>query len=217
VPDNPVVAYEYETVKQDLQRAYDRRADVRDAMADQEWKQPERDRFRAALRRAGAASLLEIGAGHGVSGRFFAGEGLAVTCIDLSPELVERCRAKGLRAHVMDFAELAFPGASFDAAFAMNCLLHVPRAELDAVLGSIRRVLVPGGLFYWGQYGGHDYEGIYAEDDYEPKRFFSQLTDGQMQRYAERAFEIVDFHTIPRERGWSYQALILRRRRPPDH
>jgi SAM-dependent methyltransferase len=206
------MAYEYESVKLDLRRAYDGRADVRDAMADEAWKQRERDRFRDALRRAGSASLLEIGAGHGVSGRFFAAEGFTVTCVDLSPELVDRCRAKGLTAHVMDFGELAFPDASFDAAFAMNCLLHVPRAELDPVLRSIHRVLAPGGLFYWGQYGGDEFEGVFTEDSYEPKRFFSRLTDEQIQAYAGRVFDVADFHTIPREPGWWYQALILRHR-----
>jgi ubiquinone/menaquinone biosynthesis C-methylase UbiE len=205
------MACEYQTVKRDLRLAYDRRADVHDAMDDAEWKQPERDRFADALRRAGAATLLEVGAGHGVSGRFFADDGFAVTCIDLSPELVGRCRAKGLDAEVMDFGAMTFPAASFDAAFAMNRLLHVPRAELDMVLRSIHDVIVPSGLFYWGQYGGHEYEGVYADDDYEPKRFFSRLTDEQIQRYAQRAFEIVDFHTITFDRpGWSYQALILR-------
>lgn len=106
-----------------------------------------------------------------------------------------------------------FPAASFDAAFGMNCLLHVPRAELDAVLRSIREILVPGGIFYWGQYGGHEIEGTYADDSYEPKRFFSRLTDDQIQRYANSVFDVVDFKAIPLGRpGWAYQALIVRRR-----
>jgi hypothetical protein len=88
----------------------------------------------------------------------------------------------------------------------------VPRAALDGVLGSIGRVLAPGGLFYWGQYGGHDFEGIYADDSYEPKRFFSRMTDEQIQRAATQHFEIVDFRGIPLDiDGWTYQALVLRR------
>jgi SAM-dependent methyltransferase len=204
---------DYDSVKRNLRLAYDQQAADREAMDDPEWKQDERTRFLDLLRRAGAMTLLEVGAGHGVSGRYFADQGLSVTCIDLSPELVAWCRAKGLAARVMDFSALDFPAASFDAAFGMNCLLHVPRTELDAVLRSIREVLVPGGIFYWGQYGGHDFEGAYAEDSYQPKRFFSRLTDEQIQGYAGRVFEIVDFHTIPSDSpGWSYQALVLRRR-----
>jgi SAM-dependent methyltransferase len=199
----------YAEVKRDLRRAYDAMADVRDVMDDEAWKQAERARFRDLLRAAGATSLLEIGAGHGVSGRFFADAGFEVVCVDLSPELVARCRARGLAAHVMDFGALEFPAASFHAGFAMNCLLHVPRADLDRVLRSIRRVLAPGGLFYWGQYGGHDFEGVYPEDTYQPKRFFSRMTDERIQRAASKAFEIVDFRSIPRGEGWSYHALVL--------
>jgi SAM-dependent methyltransferase len=136
-----------------------------------------------------------------------------VACVDLSPELVERCRAKGLTAHVQDFADLDFPDGSFDAAFGMNCLLHVPRAELEGVLRSVRRVLTPGGLFYWGQYGrDKPFEGIYSGDDYEPKRFYAFLTDDEIQQAASAIFELVDFHRIPLDGDrWTYQALVLRR------
>jgi SAM-dependent methyltransferase len=202
----------YEALRRDLRHAYDRAADVRDGMADADWKQPERERFGGLLRRAGAAKVLEVGAGHGVSGRYLADQGFAVTCVDLSPELAARCRAKALTACVMDFGALGFAPACFDAAFGMNCLLHVPRAALDGVLGSIGRALTPGGLFYWGQYGGHDFEGIYADDSYEPKRFFSRMTDDQIQLAATQHFEIVDFRGIPLDiDGWTYQALVLRR------
>lgn len=203
----------YADVKRDLRRAYDAKAADREAMADHAWKQPERERVAALLREAGATTLLEIGAGHGISGRFFADQGFDVVCVDLSPELVERCRANGLTAHVQDFAALEFPPASFDAVFGMNCLLHVPRADLDGVLRSVRNVLAPGGLFYWGQYGSRKpFEGIFEGDDYEPKRFFSWLTDQQIQRAASELFDLVDFHRIPLDGDrWGYQALLLRR------
>jgi hypothetical protein len=57
----------YDALRRDLRLAYDRAADVRDGMADADWKPPERERFGDLLRRAGAAKVLEIGAGHGVS------------------------------------------------------------------------------------------------------------------------------------------------------
>jgi SAM-dependent methyltransferase len=206
----------YAEVKQQLRRAYDAKADDRGAMTDQVWKQPERERFAALLRRAGATTLLEIGAGHGVSGRYFADRGFEVVCIDLSPELVARCRAKGLTARVMDFAALDFPPGSFDAVFGMNCLLHVPRDDLVGVLRSVHRVLVAGGLFYWGQYGrDRASEGVYERDDYEPKRFFSFLTDAQIQRVAAEVFAPVDFGRITLDGDrWGYQALVLRRDDP---
>jgi len=71
-------------------------------------------------------------------------------------EVLEHCRAKGIDAHVMDFLHLDFPASSFDAVFAMNCLLHVPNQDLPDVLTAIRTVLRPDGLFFLGGYGDRD-------------------------------------------------------------
>lgn len=207
---------EYEALKQDLRRAYDAGADTRGTMVDTPWKAAERARFAARLREAGAARLLEIGAGHGVSGRYFADEGFTVTCVDLSPELVAHCRARGLDAHVMDFGALTFPEGAFDAVFGMNCLLHVPSAELDRVLAGVRRVLAPGGLFYWGQYGGQDSEGVWESDRYEPKRFFSFFTAERIQAVAAEHFESVELNLVAVDgKIDEYQGLVLRRARTP--
>lgn len=204
---------DYQEVKQDLRRSYDAEADARAGMDDAPWKAGERVRFAGRLRESGAATLLEIGAGHGVSGRFFADEGFKVTCVDLSPELVARCRANGLDAQVMDFSDLRFADASFDAVFGMNCLLHVPKAELPGVLAEVRRVLATGGLFYWGQYGGQDHEGVWETDRYEPKRFFSFFTAEAIEKAASEHFDLVEAdYTALDSAVDQYQGLILRKR-----
>ncbi|WP_051393177.1 class I SAM-dependent methyltransferase [Glycomyces arizonensis] len=203
---------DYEALKEDLRKTYDAKAEAREHMEDHLWKQHERARFAEHLREAGSSTLLEIGAGHGVSGRHFADEGYAVTCIDLSPEMIGYCRAKGLTAEVMDFNELAFGDASFDAVFGMNTLLHVPRAELPGILDEVRRVLAPGGLFYWGQYGGKDSEGVWPDDRYEPKRFFSLMTVETISAVAAERFEVLD--VVAREPDYTeleYHGLVLRR------
>jgi predicted methyltransferase len=94
--------------------------------------------------------------------------------------------------------------------------LHVPPAELDAVLASIHRVLGSGGIFFWGQYGGIDRESIFAGGGYATGRFFSYLTDSRMRAAAEAVgFEIVEFHTVDvdvrDEPGVHFQALTARR------
>jgi len=96
----------------------------------------------------------------------------------------------------------------------MNCLLHVPRADLSAALSKLRDVVAPGGLLYAGQYGGVDQEIVWQDDNYEPKRFFSYLSDEELSGAAEALFEVVDFRTIKLEgRGaLHYQALTLRKR-----
>lgn len=129
--------------------------------------------------------------------------------------MVARCREKGLEAYEMGFLNLDFPPGSFDAVFAMNCLLHVPSSDLPQVLAVIRELLPPSGLFYWGQYGGIEQEGVYDEDHYTPKRFFSFLTDEQVKDYAARHFELLSFNRIDLEEDeMHYQGMVLRNLMP---
>ncbi len=175
------------------------------------WKLDERAVFLRRLEQQGCRDLLEIGSGTGQDSVFFAEHGLNVVATDLSPAMVAICGAKGLPAVVMDFASPSLAPESFDAVHAMNCLLHVPNAELRAVLAAIRAVLRPGGLFFLGVYGGEGWEGQLPDDDHVPPRFFSWRTDAQIQRFAGEFFEIVDFHVMPREDGHDFQSLTLRR------
>jgi SAM-dependent methyltransferase len=62
---------------------------------------------------------------------------------------------------------------SFDAVYALNCLLHVPSPDLPSVLAAIEEVLVPGGLLYVGTWGGVDEEGS-IRDDHHPVPAFSR-------------------------------------------
>ena len=202
------------TLRERLKAAYKSMAVAREARTLPDWKLDERRRFLDRLRRANARSLLEAGSGSGVDALFFRENGLDVVCVDLCPEMVAACRAKGFDTREMDLAELGFPDASFDAVYALNSLLHVPKAELGGVLREVRRVLAPGGLFYLGNYGGMDSEDVWEGDTYEPKRFFSFHSDEAMQDAVEQVFEVVSFRTIDvgtEDSGLHFQSLVLRR------
>lgn len=204
----------YEDVLDSLQQAYDRHAGERDANPLAGWKTAERERFLSLLRAEGKRTLLEIGAGPGHFSAYFRDNGLDVICTDLSPEMVRLCRAKGLNGHVMDFMHLDFPPGSFDAVFALNCLLHVPSADLERVLRSIHRVLRPDGLFYYGVYGGHSFEGVWPEDHHDPKRYFTFYPDDELRRRVSGFFDEVSFRVIEIEGDGEshFQSLILRPR-----
>ncbi|WP_344083992.1 class I SAM-dependent methyltransferase [Luedemannella helvata] len=204
--------FRYDEVLDRLRTAYDGGAAMRDAEIKAGWKIVERAAFLARLREAGAARLLEIGAGTGQDSVFFRDNGLTVVATDLSPQMVARCRAKGLDAHVRDFLHLGFEPASFDAVYAVNCLLHVPTADLPTVLGAIRDVLVPGGLFFLGAYGGLGEEGIVDWDKHEPHRFFAWRSEEQMVEAARGYFEVVDSHRVPMaDHEHHFHSLTLRR------
>jgi SAM-dependent methyltransferase len=201
----------YHEVLGPLRAAYDAGASWRDGLSKEPWKLAERLAFRERL--APGARLLEIGAGTGQDSSYFQQGGFAVVATDLSAAMVERCRAKGIEAHVMDFLHLNFPAGSFDAVFAMNCLLHVPNRDLPAILAAVRALLRPGGLFFVGVYGGNESaEGPIDDDEHVPPRFFSWRTDEQLVGFATGAwFDVVDFHGVDTDRGQRFQSLTLRR------
>lgn len=199
-------------IKSKLVKTYDRYAQERDASEPKEWKLKERDEFLQVIQQSDKQSLLEIGSGPGKDGRFFKDHGLKVVSTDLSPVMVKLCQEKGLRAYVMDFYNLEFMDSTFDAVWALNCLLHVPKKDMITVLKGIERVLRPGGYFYLGVYGGPDQEGIWKDDYYQPQRFFSFHTDEQIQEVVGQVFDVVRFKTIPVEGEIHFQSFILKKR-----
>jgi SAM-dependent methyltransferase len=204
----------YDDILPTLRQTYDKYAAERDTYEIQDWKLAERGLFLSMLQAEGKRHLLEIGAGPGKDSKFFHDSGLDVTCTDLSPEMVAICQSKGLTAHVMDFLHLDFPAASFDAVYALNCLLHVPKADLPTVLGEIQSLLKPGGLFFMGVYGGQEFEGIWPNDNYTPHRFFAFYTDDQIKAIVSQFFDLLYFKSIPIKSDdiSTFQSMILRRK-----
>ena len=206
--------FDYQQVINTLRAAYSREsAAQRDNTAKEDWKIVERQQFLALLREEGKTTLLEIGAGTGKDALFFQESGLRVVCTDLSQAMVALCSAKGLEAYEMDFLNLDFAPASFDAIYALNCLLHVPGAALPAVLEKIRDLLRPAGLFFLGVYGGFEKEGINENDYHDPPRFFSHHTDEFMRQVTAPYFDLVSFKVVSIPgKAWHFQSMTLRRK-----
>jgi SAM-dependent methyltransferase len=206
----------YADVIKQLRDAYARSAGMRDQMIKHDWKLDERAGFLARL--SPGTRLLEVGAGTGQDAIFFRDNGIDVVATDLTPEMVERCTEKGLEAHIADVLDLGFPDASFDAAWTINCLLHVPTDTLPAALAEIARVLRPGGLLFLGVYSTEPpFEGLNDDDNHDPKRFFAFRPDDVMVDAVGERFDVVDFHTfdIPaqtHDRVFRFQSITARRR-----
>lgn len=201
----------YEAVATALRSAYDGSAAARDEEERPAWKTGERDAFLARVLAEGKQRLLEVGAGPGHDSQFFQDHGLDVVATDLSPEMVRRCRAKGITAHEMDFLQLRFPPASFEVVFALNCLLHVPNSDLPRVLAALHELLVPGGLLFIGVYGGDEWEGIKLDDWHDPPRFFVWRSDEQLLRFVRPLFDVVSFRVLNEGSKYRFQSLTLRR------
>lgn len=201
------------SIHDSLRVFYDKDARRRNESSTPTWKLLERMRFLETLKQYQVTSLLELGSGVGKDSLYFQDQGLEVTAIDLSPEMVELCREKQLNAQVMNFMQLEFSSETFDALYSFNSLLHTPKKDLLEVLKNIHRVLKPRGFFYLGVYGGNDFEGIWQEDWAEPKRFFAHYEDKALLEIVGSLFELVYFHQVAVERGagFHFQSLVLRR------
>ena len=189
---------------------YDAYASEREEAGEPDWRDDIRSEF--AVRLADGARILEIGAGVGYTSKWFLDQGFDIVATDLSPANVELCRAKGVPAEVCDMADLEFPDRSFAGVWAASCLMHVPNADIGAVFAEINRVLVPGGLFWVGTWGESTTEGIWADDWYEPKRFYSIRDDDLMLSLYESHFEVLSFSTLDAKTnsGRHYQSALLR-------
>lgn len=198
-----------------LTETYNNKALERERASYAFWKQIEREHFLDYIREEKIHDLLEIGAGPGKDSLFFNESGIQTISTDISPEMVNLCLEKGLPARVMSFTDLTFKEESFSSVWAMNCLLHIPKEEIRKVLEGIKRVLKPEGLFYIGVYGGKDFEGVWAEDTYEPKRFFSFYENQAIKDLLSEFFTIEYFAIVTKEvvgGEYDFQSIIVRKK-----
>jgi SAM-dependent methyltransferase len=138
----------------------------RNAQSYADWAKAPSTRLRAflALLPSGG-SILELGCGAGNHSAVMLEAGFQVRATDGSPEMAEiASRRLGHPVEAMLFHELNEQGA-YEGVWASACLLHVPKQELAAILGRIRRALKPSGVFYAsfkiGERDGRDDLGRY--------------------------------------------------------
>lgn len=202
-----------DNIKNSLRETYNNHAYEREKNEMQEWKVRPRQVFLNLLKNEDKKTLLEIGAGHGRDSKFFMDNGLQVIAVDLSSEMVKLCNEKGIEAYELDFINISRFGKKFDAVWGMNCLLHVEKEKIDFVLREIDSVLSTTGLFFMGVYGGIDQEGIWENDVYTPKRFFSFYTDDNILKKVKEHFNIIDFQTIETDEKYHFQSIVMRKKK----
>ena len=105
------------------------------------------DVARRRLGDPGRVRALDVGCGDGVFDAYLTELG-ELEGVDASEAMVELARTTNPRARyqVADAAELPFPEGSFDLAFAVCVLHHVPPEERDGLAAELRRVTRVGGL-----------------------------------------------------------------------
>jgi SAM-dependent methyltransferase len=88
--------------------------------------------------------ILDLGCGSGRDMKRFAGQGFCPIGVDYARPLLKLAVAySGQPAVLGDFRMLPFASSSFDAAWAMASLLHIPRNAIGRTLEQFARVLKP--------------------------------------------------------------------------
>lgn len=97
----------------------------------------------------GARNILDVGSGAGQIAKHilkYADPQAALTCFDLSPEMLRRARTRiksnRPRFVVADITRLPFPDACFDCVTCGYVLEHIPEPRLG--LSELSRVMMPG-------------------------------------------------------------------------
>jgi SAM-dependent methyltransferase len=99
-------------------------------------------------------AILEVGCGPGANLWYLAREGYDTYGIDGSHIAVNRAKERlikdGLKAEIVagDVLTLPFPDAKFDCVLDVECLYANSLKDTKVILGEIKRVLKPGGLFF---------------------------------------------------------------------
>ena len=184
--------------KENIKKFYNQEAELRNSKyVKSDWKIKVRENFYNLTKHENKITLLEIGAGAGYDSQFFINNGLSVTAVDISSEMVKNCQEKGIEAYELDFYNLSRLNNKYDCIYAMNTLLHVPKADLPHVLNEINAVLDSSGLFYMGLYGGQDTEGEFIKIEVsDAPRFFAFHSKSYLKEVLERHFRIIDFETL---------------------
>jgi SAM-dependent methyltransferase len=151
----------YDPTNHDVQISYDQVADeyVRRIFDELEHKPLDRqllDRFAARAQEIGLVGDLGCGPGH--VARYLHERGVHVIGIDLSPAMVQRARIlnPGIEFEQGDMRSLEIEDAALGGIAAFYSIIHIPRPEVAAVLGELKRVLRPGGLLLVAFHIGDD-------------------------------------------------------------
>ncbi len=113
--------------------------------------------------------VLDVGSGDGVNAELIAPRSRHVTCLDLSPRVIEAAKVRLAHVDNVDFRvgdmhELPFASRSFDAVVLLNALTYSDRPAL--AITEAARMLVSGGALALVTLAEHEHRTIAAAYDH---------------------------------------------------
>ncbi len=135
--------------------------------------------------------ILDLGCGSGDHSLYFKENGLDVTAIDLSEEMIKLCKEKGLDAFVKDIENLDFEDKSFDGIWAVTSLLHIPKSNLKSVIKKLNLILKDGGILYVCVKEGKG-EDLVEDKSGNTSRFFAFWKEEELMKLFEDYFVLIE-------------------------
>lgn len=132
--------------------------------------QDEMARFTAHL--APGARVLDLGCGPGQDTAWLAEQGYAATGVDLSAGMLREAQRLGVTAPLVqaDLRYLPFRSGSYRGIWACASLLHLPKAQAEAAVCEMARVIHPGHIYVAVKRGQGE---AWVEDECRGRRFFA--------------------------------------------
>ncbi|HXH78486.1 class I SAM-dependent methyltransferase [Nocardioides sp.] len=156
----------------------------------------------------GLSSVVEVGCGAGRDGTVLHAAGLDYAGVDFTSAAARMCSGLGLKAVQASAVTLPFADGSFDAAWSMSTLMHLPADGMRTALAEMQRVVRPRGLIEVGIWGGTE-EREWTD---QHGRYFYSRTDEDIQSLLSAMGEILAFGTWSRGQvGGHYQWARVRR------
>lgn len=134
--------------------------------------------------------VLDVGCGEG---EFLVRDEFNTVGVDLDPDLVSRCRERGLTAYCMSALALEFPDASFDAIHAAQLIEHFSPAEAVRFLAEAARVLRPGGHLFLTTPGIRNVWGSFSHVRPYPPVAFKKLLIRATENYLREGQPQLEF------------------------
>ncbi|MGC2108163.1 MAG: class I SAM-dependent methyltransferase [Candidatus Korobacteraceae bacterium] len=98
---------------------------------------------------------FEVGSGEGTVARILAGQCRSLDCNDISQSFLDKARANCAQCSNVSFHKIEsdyldyLPPDTFDFGFSLNVFIHFNAYDVFNYLLSVRRILKPGGVFYF--------------------------------------------------------------------
>lgn len=141
--------------------------------------------------------VLDVGCGPGHLTELLRRRGCAVTGIDLVPEFIAHARQAhpSARFELADVNDLRLEEGSLAGVLAWYSLIHTEPAQLDGLLGRIRRMMAPGGALVLGFFEGDACEAF----EHKVITAYRWPVQEMADRLGGNGFEVVERLQRPRE------------------